>query len=228
MEQYQKGIERRKHPRYYPDRKNYPNVSFSMNGHEKVSIDVVNISQGGMLGYAASNDYTTGNNHKKIREIEIAFPGRLPFYCAGNLLRVHPSRESFKCFCAIQFDEVGFDKNKNQLNVGQRIEHSLRPTEEVIIPDELFINRLQKFENYMKIKNPKLESEVRKSVYDSFDDITAYLSLEEKWWFFEIVDELKRREPVYPDGLKEAFINLCRVGVEQFLKKTNDLNRALT
>jgi hypothetical protein len=228
MEQSKKWIEKRRHPRYYPDRKNTPKVSFSMNGNEKVSVDVINISQGGMLGYTAHNDYTTDNNHKKIREIEIIFPGKLPFYCSGNLLRIHPTRESVKCFCAIQFDEVGFDDNKNQLSIGERIEHSLQPIEEVIVPDGLFITRLQQFENYMKVKNPQLASEIRRSVYDSFDDITSDLSFEEKWWFFEMVDELKRHEPDYPDSLKEAFINLCRVGMEQSLKKVNPLEKGTT
>jgi len=228
MEQSKKWIERRRHTRYYPDRKNTPQVSFSMNGNEKLSVDVINISEGGMLGYTAKDDYITGNNHKKIKEIEITFPGKLPFHCSGNLLRIHPTRESVKCFCAFQFDEVGFDDNKNQLSVGERIERSLRPIEEVIIPDELFITRLQKFENYMKVKNPQLASEIRRSIYDSFDDITLYLSFEEQWWFFEMVDELKRQEPDYPGGLKEAFINLCRVGMEQSLKKANSLEKSTT
>lgn len=228
MEESKNWIERRKHQRYYPDRKNYPKVNLVANGHEKTSIDVVNISQGGMLGYAAKNDYMTGDNHTRIKEIEIIFPGKLPFYCSGNLLRVHPTSGSLKCFCAIQFDQIGSDKNKNQLNIGERIEHSLRPIEEVVIPDEIFINRLEKFDNYMKINNPKLESEIRKSVYDSFDDITTNLSLEEKWWFFEMVDELKHREPEYPAALKEAFINLCRVGLEQSLKKANNIDREIT
>jgi hypothetical protein len=222
MERDGKRTERRRHPRYSPDRKNYPKVNFTVNGDEKVSIDVVNISQGGMLGYTTKNDFMTGNNHTRIKEIEIIFPGKLPFYCSGKLLRVHPTCGLLNCFCAIQFDEIGFDKNKRQLRIGERIEHSLRPIEEIVIPDEIFINRLGKFDNYMKINNPKLESEIRKSVYNSFDDITSNLSLEEKWWFFEMVDELKRREPEYPTDLKEAFINLCRAGLEQSLKKANN------
>ncbi len=226
MEQAINCMERRRHPRYYPDRKNTPQVSFSLIGHKNISVDVVNISQGGMLGYAASNNYTTGNYHKKIRKIEIIFPGKLAFCCSGNLLRVHSTRESFKCFCAIQFDEIGYDKNKNQLIIGERIERSLQPIKEVIIPDEIFISRLEKFDNYMKIKNPKLVFEIRKSVYDSFDDITSFLELEEKWWFFEMVDELMRCEPIYPEGLKKAFINLCRVGLKQSLKKMSDQNNS--
>jgi hypothetical protein len=33
-----------------------------------------------------------------------------------------------------------------------------------------------------------------------------------------MVDEVKRVEPDYPEGLKRAFINLCRVGWQQSLK----------
>jgi hypothetical protein len=227
MEQERKWTERRRHPRYSPDRKNYPKVNFAANGAAKVPIDVVNISQGGMLGFTIKNDFMTENNHTRIKEIEIVFPGKLPFYCSGNLLRVHPTSGVHKCLCAIQFDEIGFDRNKKQLRIGERIENSLRPIEDVIIPDEIFINRLEKFDNYMKINDPKLGSEIRKSVYDSFDDITSNLSLEEKWYFFEMADELKLREPEYPAALKESFINLCRVGLEQSLKKANTVKKEI-
>jgi hypothetical protein len=219
MEQTKKMVERRRHQRYHPDRKNQPKVSFSFNSHNKLSIEVVNISQGGLLGYTSRIEQFNRINYKNIEEIEIIFPGKLPFCCSGKLLRVQPTREEHKCFCALQFDEIGLDKNQNQFDVGEKIEQALRPIEEIVIPDQIFINRLKKAENYIKIKDAKLESEVRKSVYDSFDDITSKLSLEEKWWFFEMMDEMKRYEPDYPDGLKRAFINLCRIGLEQSMRK---------
>lgn len=219
MEPQQVIIERRRHPRYHPDRKNQPQVSFTLNGGDKHVIDVVNISQGGLLGYTHKNEHLGQVNHKRIKQIEISFPGKLPFHCSGELLRVKPTRERYKCFCAIQFDEIGYDAEHPQLNIGEKIEQSLHPIEEVVITDQQFINRVEEAENYMKLKDPKLEARVRKRAYDSFDDITSHLSLEEKWWFFEMIDEMKRQEPDYPIELKRAFVNLCRVGLEQSLKE---------
>jgi len=218
LEQHTK-VERRRHPRIYPDRKTQPKVSFSLNNHEKIKIEVVNISQGGILGYTSKTKDFIGSNHKKLEEIEIAFPGEKTFHCSGKILRVQPSRESHKFFCALQFSEIGFDENDNLLNVGERIEHALRPIEETIIPDQQLITRVEKTENYMKSTDPKLKAELQKNVYDAFDDITAKLSLEEKWWFFEIIDEMKRHEPDYPEELKRAFVNLCRVGLKHSLKE---------
>lgn len=219
-EQAKKIIERRKHQRYYPDRNNQPQVHFMLNGSDKFSVDVVNISQGGLLGYTFNHKFFYGNNHRKIKDVEIVFPGKLPFHCSGKITRVQPSREKQKCFCAIQFDENGYDQNNKLLHIGEKIERSLHPMEEVVMPDQLFMARLEKAENYMKVKDSILGQEARKRVYDSFDDITCQLALEEKWWFYEIMDEAKRCEPDYPEGLKRAFINLCRVGWQQSLKNT--------
>lgn len=219
-EQSEKIIERRKHQRYYPDRKNQPQVHFLLNGGDKFSVDVVNISQGGLLGYTFNSEFLLGVNHQKITDVEIGFPGRPPFHCSGKIIRVKPSREKQKCFCAIQFEKNGYDGNHDPLNIGEKIQQSLHPAKEVVIPDQIFLDRVTNAENYFKIEDSLQASDVRKKVYDSFDDITSKLVLEEKWSFFEMVDEFKRCEPDYPEGLKQAFVNLCRVGMEQAMKKT--------
>ncbi len=224
MELQKKVVERRRHPRYYPDRTNQPKVNLILNGGEKISIDVVNISQGGLLGYASSIEQFINYRLQKIKVIELTFPGKLPYKCSGKILRIQPTREQQKCFCAVQFAENGYDDHQNHFDIGEKIEQSLHPSEEIVIPDQIFLNRILKAENYMKIKDAKRESEVRKTVYDSFDDITDELSLEEKWWFFEMVDEMKRHEPEYPGELKKAFVNLCRVGLEQSMQKAHKLD----
>ena len=194
-----------------------------LNGGDKFSVDVVNISQGGLLGYTFNHNFFSGNNHKKIKDVEIVFPGRLPFHCSGNLIRIQPTREPKKCFCAIQFEKNGYDENQHPLNIGDKIEKSLHPDQEIVIPGQIFLDRVTKAENYFKIDDPRLASNVRKRVYDSFDDISSKLELEEKRSFFEMVDELKKREPDCQEGLKQAFVNLCRVGMEQAMKKTFQL-----
>ncbi len=214
MESTSSWTERRRHPRYYPDRQSTPKVNLAFNGNDRFSVDVINISRGGFLGYTIDHDLTNNHHPQRIREIEIAFPGRSPFYCSGKLLRVSPSRVAMKSFCAVELDPLGFDHHRNQLDVGDQIEASLRPSKVIVIPDQMLIDRLQQYPNYMKLSDPTLVDAVRKTVYDAFDDITNYLSLEEKWYFLQMIDELKRHEPDYPDDLKIAFVRMCRIGLE--------------
>jgi len=219
--------ERRKHPRYHPDRKNQPQVSFSFNGNTKISVDVINISQGGLLGYTSNGNRFSIQDDSKVNQIKIKFPGKQPFCCSGKVLRVQPSREIHKYFCAIQFDEMGTDSNKNPINIGEKIDQSLQPVDEYFIPDQIFINRLEKAENYLNSENPDVETQHRKTIYDSFDDITSNLSLEEKYWFFRIVDEMKQHEPEYPEKLKNAFLTFCRIGLEQTIRNAQESNNEL-
>lgn len=217
MDQASLYHERRKYPRYYPDRKNQPQVSFGLNGYDKIPVDVINISQGGMLGYMSNGNQLSRSIQidKKVNQIKITFPGKKPFCCSGKVLRVQPSRGFHKHFCAVQFDEIGIDSNKNPIKIGERIDRSLRPADDVFIPDQIFINRLREATNYPKTKNPGHEANLQISLYDSFDDITSNLSFEEKYWFFRIVDEMKKHEPEYPEKLKTSFLTLCRIGLEQ-------------
>lgn len=219
-------FERRQNPRYYPDRKNQPKVSFIFNKGEKISIEVVNISKGGLLGYTSSIEQFLEIDHQRIDMIEIIFPERQPFRCSGKLLRLQPTREENKCFCAVEFSLTGTDINQNQVDVAKQIEESQQPEKKIIIPDQQLLKRVERADNYMRIEDADEEIKARKVVYDSFDDITTKLSLEEKWWFFEILDEMKRREPEYPDGLKRAYIKLCRIGIEQSLGKHHRLEVA--
>jgi len=218
MEPQRLFIERRKHPRYYPDRKNQPKVSFVLNGREKIAVEVVNISCGGLFGYASSADRFVEIDYRKVPVIEIGFPEKQLFSCSGTLVRVQPARQKNKCFCAISFDQVGFDENKKYLVMAEEIEQLQKPIPKIIIKDQQFMTRIKRAENYTAIKDPQMNAKTKRYVYDSFDDVTAHLSLEEQCWFFEILDEMKRREPNYPDDLKRAFLNLCRSGMEQFMK----------
>lgn len=218
MEPQRLFIERRKHPRYYPDRKNQPKVSFVLKGRKKVAVEVVNISCGGLFGYASSADQFIKINYLRVPVIEIGFPEKRFISCSGTLVRIQPARQKNKCFCAIAFDKVGFDESKKYIVVAEEIEQLQKPTPRILIKDQQFITRIKRAENYTAIKDPLIKIETKRHVYDSFDDVTSHLSLEEQCWFFEIIDEMKRREPNYPDELKRAFLNLCRSGMEQFMK----------
>ena len=62
----------------------------------------------------------------------------------------------------------------------------------------------------MKASSLEEELSLRKAVYDDFMAESKKLALEERWFFYEIIDEMKRFEPNYPEGLKTEFLRLCR------------------
>lgn len=218
MEFHPTVIERRRYPRYYPDRKYPLSVALVFNGEEKLLVDIVNISCGGLFGYTQLFDQLVELPQSRVPTIEFRYPNRETFHCSGTILRVQPTRDNSKCFCAIQFDQFGHDEHKNCIVVAQQIEALQKPIPKVIIQEQQLIRRLQRSENYFKINDAQRQTSIRRAVYDSFDDVTVYLSLEEKYWFFEIIDEMKRQEPNYSDSLKRAFVNLCRTGIEQTIK----------
>ncbi|MDZ7265066.1 MAG: PilZ domain-containing protein [candidate division KSB1 bacterium] len=211
-------IERRRHPRWYPDRKNPLSVALVFNGGERLPVDIVNISCGGLFGHTQLFAQFVEWPQHRVPVIEFKFPNRETFRCSGTILRVQPTRDNNKCFCAIQFDQFGHDEHRNCIVVAHEIEALQKPSHKVIIQEQQLIRRLQRSENYLKITDAQRQTAIRRAVYDSFDDVTVYLSLEEKYWFFEIIDEMKRQEPNYSDSLKRAFVNLCRTGIEQTIK----------
>ena len=107
-------IERRKFPRYYPDKKNQPRVTFIFDNGEKISVEVINISRGGMLASTTEMEHFLEMDQQKIKIIEIIPPDRKPFRCAGNLLRLHPMREDNRCYCAIEFRKIGEEDIKKE------------------------------------------------------------------------------------------------------------------
>ena len=222
MEPQKRLIERREHPRYYPDRKNQPKVNFIFSEEDRVTVEVLNISQGGLYGYTSGTMQFIRFGYPRINLIEIIFPEKSPFCCSGRLLRVQATREQNKCFCAIELDRVGIDENRGHIDVGSEIEAAHRPRKKILVRDQKFLDRLKNAENYFRINDRYLSATARRSVYDSFDDVTAKLTLEEKWLFYEIVDEMKRLEPEYPANLKNAFLNLCRTGIKQSLDKHHE------
>ncbi|MBD3289669.1 hypothetical protein GF337_12760 [candidate division KSB1 bacterium] len=268
MTRNQKLEDRRNFPRYHPDEEHAPKVKFIFNGGSNVDIATINISKGGLMGYTSSIEHFLGIQDQYIDIIEIIFPGKKPFRCSGHILRLQPSINENKCFCAVEFgepvnadiesmesenseksshgDESGDDDNNNgrtrfmdssiyressgeEFTFDPEIRENLnnliidttqkpkknKDNSKIIIPDGKILNRIKELENYAKIDEVEKEVEVRRLAYNSFDDITEYLTIEEKWWFFEMLDEMKRHEPNYPENLKRAFFKLYRTGLQQ-------------
>ncbi len=82
--------ERRKHPRFYPDHNNLPKVSFHFEDGEQLSVDLINISRGGMFVSTPQIEQFLESDHQQIKIIEIVPPQRAPFRCSGKLLRLLP------------------------------------------------------------------------------------------------------------------------------------------
>jgi len=214
MKQKKDSKERRQHPRFYPDEQNLPEVRFIFDDGEKVSIDIVNISRGGLLGSTSSIEQFLEIDHHKIKVIEIMAQNKDPFRCAGKLLRLHPLREDNKCFCAVEFCKTGEEEPASE---PEKKSETLpqKPAKESNYQFDIEIfKRVAKAENYLQIPNNDQATKIRKAVYDSFTDITENLPLEDRWWFFELLDEIKKREPNIPDELKQDFVNICKIGLK--------------
>lgn len=222
MELQKRPIERRAYPRYSPDRKSQPIVNFIFSEEERIAVEVLNISKGGLFGYTSGAKQFIRFGHPRTNLIEISFPEKSSFRCKGRLLRVQATREQNKCFCAIKLDRIGIDANQSQVDVGSEIERAHRPRKKVLVHEEKFIDRLKSAENYLHIPDGTLSAMVRRIVYDSFDDVAAKLTIEEKRLFYEILDEMKRFEPDYPENLRKAFLSLCRTGIRQSLDKHHE------
>ena len=217
--------ERRKHPRYYPDEENQPQVSFIFDDGEKISVEVVNISRSGIFGSTTSIEHFIDADNQKINIIEIFPPNNKPFRCAGKLLRVHPLSEDNKCFIAVEFCKIG-EEESLPLENNENLELKSPEKKELMSDDEL-LSRVEQAENYMKIMDTEQASKIRKIVYDSFNDITYNLSLEDKWTFFELLDEMQSRQPNYPEELKQDFIKLCRIGLEGYPEEPKEVKLRL-
>ena len=202
--------ERREHPRYFPDKDNLPEVRFIFEDGEQISVEIVNISRGGLFGSTSSIEQFLEIDNHKIKTIEIIPRDKDPFRCAGKLLRLHPMREDNKCFCAVEFCKP---ENEEQATETSDVLQNKSVKEPDFQFENELIKRVRETENYLQFSNKNLAAKVRTAVYDSFSDITENLSLEDKWWFYELLDEIKNREPNIPGELKQDFVNICKIGL---------------
>ncbi|MBN2012142.1 hypothetical protein JW960_22625 [candidate division KSB1 bacterium] len=212
MEKRYNKHERRKYPRYYPDSANLPIVTFLIDGSPKINITVVDIGKGGLMGYTSSIEHFIGMIDHHIQQIEIAFPEQEPFRCSGKILRVLPAIFENRCYCAVEFDipETLMASDPSVVDSEVEIKH-----EQLDIPEHHIMTRIEQLENYATIEDIDVETKIRLNAYDSFDDVTSNLTVEEKWLFYEMLDEMMHVAPNYPANLKNAFLNLCRTGLRQ-------------
>ncbi|OQX85284.1 hypothetical protein B6D60_08130 [candidate division KSB1 bacterium 4484_87] len=203
--------ERRKYPRFYPDADNQPKVVFFLENGQQFSVDVVNISRGGMLASTPDMDYFLEMDHQKIKIIEIIPPNRKPFRCAGKILRIHPILEDRACYCAVEFRKIDSKLAESVVLSSPPKTRTKREEKNTDWEAEIW-NRVLAAENYLKAPNA---GEAQQRIYESFADITDSLSLEDRWWFFELLDEIKIKQPEIPEELKKDFLSLCELAFQK-------------
>lgn len=213
--------DRREHTRYYPDEKNTPKAYFIFSDGTKVPIYPINISRGGMMGFISNIEHFVEIKDQNIDLIEIHFPDKKMFRSSGRILRLQTGLKENKYFCAVEFSDIeksrGVKKKDSALTSD---EPELTDNQDAI--DWKIIQRIKKVENYYNIDNIDRGLLLRQRAYDSFDDIVEHLTIEEKWLFYEMLDEMKRYEPDYPENLKQAFLRLCRVGNDESIENEEE------
>lgn len=192
--------ERRRYYRLQPAVEPEPQATFELNG-AIFDVKVVNLSPGGLLCYV--NGKSAGCTADTIiPKIIIKVPDKKPVIYAGKIVRMMSTSESGKKFCAvefIQYEERILQKGSKPLKEFAQ-ENS----------DENFIHRLDSYKSYLRATSLEDELSLRKNMYDGFIDEAKKLAIEERWFFYEVLDEMKRYEPKYPVGLKTEFLRLCR------------------
>lgn len=203
------GEERRKYYRLAPSLPQPLRADIYLTKGEPYAVEVVNVSPGGLLCYAAAEQcgFAVG---QPIQRIDIFFPNKKPVHYSGVIRRLQPSQQQGRYFCAIEFTKIS--RKGEVLGPSKDASLQRKVNEVATTPGAEFLHRVRRIENYTKCRDAKKEIEIRLRAYKSFSDISAILPTEERWWFFEILDEMKRREPDYPEGLKREFLKLCRGG----------------
>jgi len=198
-ERYQ-GEERRRYLRLQPMVEPEPRAAFEMNG-KTFDVKVVNISPGGLLCYA-DKKLSDCQVEKIIPKIVVKIHNKKPVVYRGVIVRVQPSSEPKKQFCAIEFVE----NEQKVLKKGSKPLKQFLPD----AADETYLLRLESHQSFLKAASLEEELRLRKATYDGFQPESKKLPLEERWFFYEIIDEMKCREPQYPTELKHEFFRLCR------------------
>ncbi|HDQ00011.1 MAG TPA: PilZ domain-containing protein [bacterium] len=216
MKRRSKNIERRKHPRFFPDKNNQPQVSFIFEDDAEISVEVVNISRGGMLASTQQMEHFLEIDRQKIKLIKIVPPNRPPFRCAGKLLRLHPIREDKTCYCAVEFTKLT-DEDFSE-STSATAESTPQNKTAVDLPLEQseveLLQRIDSAANYLEQPHSEKATQLRQQVYESFSDIADHLPVEDKWLFFELLDEMISHRPLYPVELKADFLKISRQGIK--------------
>jgi len=194
------GDEKRRYLRLQPSVEPEPQATFEMNG-KSFNVKIVNLSPGGLLCYV-DNKLSDCQEEIVIPKIIIKIHNKKPVIYKGIIVRVQPTLDLRKQFCAIEF----------VANEQKEFKKRSKPVKQFLpeTTDEIYLQRLHSYQNFLKAASIEEELSLRKVIYDGFQPEAKKLPLEERWFFYEIIDEMKYREPQYPTELKHEFFRLCR------------------
>lgn len=174
--------------------------------------EVVNFSPAGILCFCTrfEEKFHVGD---VFPQIEIRIPHKPEVTYAGKLVRKEGTGDPHAFYFAIKFEKFG---GLQGIRIPSKKNRAPLETE----VNAIFLTRLRQSDNFMQAENFHEEKRLRNRLYRSFQDVTAALRVEEKWFFLEILDELKRQEPNYSPGLLQEFLRLCR-GAERASTERN-------
>ena len=193
--------EYRRYYRLQPKEEKEPKGHLEFNGR-KVDLTVVNLSPGGLLCYINA-DETSVKKESFIAKIIIQKPNKKPVIYSGRVLRADILEESKSKFCAIEFVRY---QNK-VLTKGSKPLLPVAPANDV---DRYYLHRFESIKFLDGPHSVKEEIQETEMLYNAFEDIAKRLPIEERWFFFEILDIMKSHQPEYPDALKMEFFRFCR------------------
>ena len=178
----------------------------------RCSAEVINLSPAGLLCYCTTS-VEKFHLEDIFPRIDLHIPHKPVVTYAGRLVRKEATGDPKAFYFAIKFEKFGGIE-------GVKIPSRKKGKPLGPEADDLFLTRLRQAENFMRAASYYEETRLRTRLYHSFEDVTARLRLEEKWFFLELLDELKRQEPAYSPGLLKEFLRLCR-GEERLTQGEN-------
>ena len=159
-----------------------------LNGGDAVPVEIVNYSGGGLL-------FRTGEALRVmlgdvIPKIEIQFAREHRMQFQGRVMRVQ--RQGEKLVCGVQFGKIA--------------------PHEIETPPEDGRDNHEVTEALRRKWLHKLHAAPVQHPQEAFESTLANLATECRWWFDEVLQELKRRAPKYPPKLVDEFVALCEWG----------------
>ncbi len=167
-----------------------------------ISVEVINYSASGLLCYGPA-DWPVEPS-ETISRIRLKFARKPDVVFSGEVVRVQKNGE--RTFCALRF------RRDAPVRKPARKRRKQKPA---LLTDEIKMRWLEKVErlpNYFHAESVEAQIEAERQAYAAFETLTRDFSVEERWWFFEMLDELKRKEPLYPLRLVEEFVLVCEYG----------------
>ncbi|MDQ7054714.1 MAG: PilZ domain-containing protein [candidate division KSB1 bacterium] len=168
-----------------------------------IPVEVINYSVSGLFCYGPRDLPLQEND--VLDRIRLLFRRKPTVEFSGEVVRIQKNADNV--FCGIRF----FDRSRKPA-AAPAPQKTRKPGE---ITDEMksrWIDKIHSVPNYFRVSNIDEQMKAERIAYSAFEDLTENFTVEERWWFYEMLDELKRKEPFYPPRLLHEFILVCEYG----------------